>query len=94
MVPYRERYLTGTPLQPSDLRLRELMQGHAKGYHSMVPSDPEMYWLFFTGLVLGVLFLAVAIWSHRGGKALRARKLRNVRSHAKRRPKRRKRMKR
>jgi hypothetical protein len=80
----------GAPLQPSDLRLRELMWAHAKGYHTMVPSDPEMHWLCFNGLALGILFLGVAIWSHRGEKALRAKKPPRFRSCTKRRPKRRK----
>jgi hypothetical protein len=77
----------GAPLQPSDLRLRELMWAHAKGYHSMVMSDAEMDWLCFTGLALAVLFLGVAIWSHRGERALRAKKPQRFRSCTKRRPK-------
>lgn len=56
----------GTPPQAPDLRLRELMQAYAQGYHGMLLSAPEMHWLYFSGVVFGLFFLGVAIWSHRG----------------------------
>lgn len=83
----------GTPPQASDLRLRELMQAYAQGYHGMLLSAPEMHWLYFSGVVFGLFFLGVAIWSHRGEKTLRTKKPQRFRSYTKRRPKRRKRKK-
>jgi hypothetical protein len=79
------------PLPPSYQRLQELMRARVTGHHSHVLSDPEMEWLCWTALILGIAFVTVAVWSHHGAARLRPKKLQRFRSHTKRRPKRRKR---
>lgn len=78
------------PLPPSYQRLQELMQARARGHHSHLLSEPEMEWICWTAAILGLLFLAVAIWSHHGAKKL-PKKTVYFRSYTKRRHKRRKR---
>lgn len=78
------------PLPPSYQRLQELMHARQTGHHSHVLSEPEMEWICWTAAILGFLFLAVAIWSHRDARRL-PKKTVYFRSHTKRRHKRRKR---
>lgn len=76
------------PLTPSDIRLRELMHAHAKGYEVIFRSDLEIQMLYVAGVVFGLFFLAWGIWAHYGDKALRAKWRQRQRMSMKRRSKR------